>query len=120
MNKITVSKSIQEKKGTFQAVLYYKDQDGKKQYKWKTTGVKIVKGHKKELKAKAKEIAEEIRKDFEYDLNASLGIYSFSDKRNMLFSDYMKEWLYSISKTKASSTIGRLSIKCKCYYLSLL
>ncbi len=120
MNKITVSISIQEKKGTFQAVLYYKDLDGKKQYKWKSTGVKIIKGHKKELKEKAKEIAEKIRKDFEYDLNTSLGIYSFSDKRNMLFSDYMKDWLDSISMTKASATVGRLSIKCKCYYLPLL
>lgn len=110
MNKITVKKSLQEKKGIFQAVLYYKDLNGEKQYKWKTTGVKIVKGHKRELKEKAKEIAEKIRIDFEYGLNASLGCRDFSDRQNMLFSDYMKDWLNIMSKDKskikAKTTIG--------------
>ena len=110
MNKITVKKSLQEKKGIFQAVLYYKDLNGEKQYKWKTTGVKIVKGHKRELKEKAKEIAEKIRIDFEYGLNAYLGCRDFSDRQNMLFSDYMKDWLNIMSKDKskikAKTTIG--------------
>lgn len=46
MEKIKVTVSLQEKKGIFQAVLQYKDKKGKKQYKWNTTGVKIVKGKK--------------------------------------------------------------------------
>ena len=106
MNKIKVKVSLQEKKNVFHAVLYYKDINGEKQYKWKTTGVKIVKGYKRELKEKAKEIAEKIRIDFEYNLNASLGYRDFSDRQNMLFSDYMKEWLNSIYNAMSKTTIG--------------
>lgn len=106
MEKIKVTVSLQEKKGIFQAVLQYKDVNGKKQYKWQTTGVKIVKGHKKELREKAKEIAENIRFKFENELNKNIGNYDFEDRKNMLFSDYMKEWLDSISNTKAETTMG--------------
>lgn len=106
MERIKVTVSLQEKKGIFQAVLYYKDENGEKQYKWKTTGVKIVKGHKKELREKANKIAEEIRVNFEYELNKSLGTNDLTYRQNILFSDYMKEWLNSISRTKAETTVG--------------
>lgn len=35
-----------------------------------------------------------------------MGISNFKDRQNILFSDYMKEWLESISNTKAKTTIG--------------
>ena len=106
MEKIKVTVSLQEKKGIFQAVLQYKDEKGKKHYKWNTTGVKIVKGKKRELREKANLIAEKIRVDFEKDLNKTIGVCNFEDRQNILFSDYMREWLENISSTKSETTIG--------------
>lgn len=103
---IDVTVSLQEKRGIYQAVMQYKDRSGKKQYKWKSTGIKIVKGQKKELRKKAEEEAEQFRIDFEKELNNSNSSNRIQDKKNVLFSDYASEWLESISNAKAKTTIG--------------
>lgn len=103
---VDVTVSLQEKRGIYQAVMQYKDRSGKKQYKWKSTGIKIVKGQKKELRKKAEEKAEQFRIDFEKELNNSNSPNRIQDKKSVLFSDYASEWLESISNAKARTTIG--------------
>ena len=103
---VDVTVSLQEKRGIYQAVMQYKDRSGKKQYKWKSTGIKIVKGQKKELRKKAEEKAEQFRINFEKELNNSNSPNRIQDKKSVLFSDYASEWLESISNAKARTTIG--------------
>ena len=106
MNHVTVS--LQEKNGVFQAVLHYKDiKTNKKTYKWKTTGIKIIKGKKKELRKQAEQIAEQIRSEFEKSLNIDIAEPNSVDcRKEQLFAEYMLEWLESITNTKAPSTFG--------------
>lgn len=84
---IRVTSSLQEKDGRYYAVLQYKDNQGKKQYKWKATKVKAKKGNKKN----AQRIEKEIRQQFELELNTPKS--AIADKSNTLFGDYMLEWL---------------------------
>lgn len=105
MEKINVTVSLQEKRGIYQAVMQYKDRNGKKQ-KWKSTGIKIVKGQKKELRKQAEEKAEQLRVDFEQELNKSNCASNIEARRNILFSDYAIEWIESIRKVKSVTTIG--------------
>lgn len=89
-NRIYVTSSLQEKGGKYYAVLQYKDKDGKKQYKWKTTKIKVERGNKKN----AQRIAEEIRQQFELELNAPATAEAVaSDNNYILFGNYMLEWL---------------------------
>ena len=105
MEKIKVTVSLQEKRGIYQAVMQYKDMNEKKQ-KWKSTGVKIIKGQKKELRKQAEEKAEQLRLEFEQELNKSNCCTNIQDRQNVLFSNYAIEWLESISNVKAKTTIG--------------
>lgn len=88
-NKINVTVSVQEKDGKYYAVLQYKDENGKKQYKWKATKVKAEKGNKN----KAKQKAREIRQQFEIELNTPITIAVATNNSDILFGDYMLDWL---------------------------
>lgn len=88
-NKINVTVSVQEKDGKFYAVLQYKDENGKKQYKWKATKIKAEKGNKREANRKA----EEIRQQFEIELNAPKLLAPTTNGTDILFADYLLEWL---------------------------
>ncbi len=103
---IDVTVSLQEKRGIYQAVMQYKDKEGNKRYKWISTGIKIIKGQKKELRKQAEEKAEYLRTEFELALNKSNYSNNIEDRRNILFSDYAISWLDSISNAKAKTTIG--------------
>lgn len=85
--EIGVTVSLQEKDGRYYAVMQYKDRNGKQQYRWKATRVKAEKGNKR----KAERIAEQIRQQFETELNTPESIVA--DKSNILFGNYMLEWL---------------------------
>lgn len=84
---IKVTVSTQVKNGRFYAVLQWKDRNGKKQYKWISTKLK-EKGNKNN----AKRIAEEIRRQFEIELNAPPILKVLANDK-VLFGDYMLEWL---------------------------
>ena len=103
---IEVTVSLQIKKGMYYAVLYYNDDIKGYQYKWKSTKIKVIDERQKRLHNKAKQEAEnkaeEIRKSFEEELNKT----SIEKRQDVLFSDYALEWLESISKSKAKSTVG--------------
>lgn len=86
-NIINVTVSLQEKDGKYYAVMQYKDKNGKQQYKWKATKQKVEKGNKRN----AQRIAEQIRQQFETELNTPES--ETADKSNMLFGNYMLEWL---------------------------
>lgn len=85
--QIRVTVSIHQKGKNYQAIMQYKDRNGKQRYVSKTTKVKAEKGNKR----KAERVAEEIRQQFELELNTPTTITA--DKSNVLFGDYMLEWL---------------------------
>lgn len=89
-NKINVTVSVQVKNGEkyYQAVMCFKDKNGKKQQKWKSTKIRADRGKKKI----AQRVAEEIRQQFELELNAPEEAVA-NDNNNLLFGDYMLEWL---------------------------
>ena len=87
--KINVTVSVQEKQGRYYAVLQWKDRNGKKQYQWKATKVKAEKGNKREANRKA----EEIRLQFEIELNAPKVLAPTTNNGIILFGNYMLDWL---------------------------
>ncbi len=103
---IDVTVSTQIKKGMYYAVLYYKDPLKGYQYKWKSTKIKVIDEKQKRLHKQAEQEAsnkaEEIRKEFEKELNTNI----IEKRQDVLFSDYSLDWLESISNTKKKSTIG--------------
>ena len=86
-----VAGHLQEKNGLFYIVLSYIDENGKRKQPWLPTGL-AIKGNKK----KAEKILYETRSEFQ--------IPKESDKdKNVLFADYMEEWL-EIAKSRIKLT----------------
>ncbi len=83
-----VTVSLQEKNGIYQAVINYKDGDGKRKQKWISTKLK-VRGNKKQAQAKA----EELRLEFENQLNAKELKDNHIEKSKILFIDFLKNWV---------------------------
>lgn len=100
--KINVTVSVQEKQGRYYAVLQYKDKQGKKQYQWKATKIKVEKGTKREANRKA----EEIRQQFEIELNAPKLLAPTTNNGDILFGDYMLGWLEKHKHNIELSTNG--------------
>lgn len=94
-----VTVSLQEKNGYYHAVVNYKDDNGKRKQKWFSTNLKI-RGNKKEAQAKA----EEIRQEFENELNSTQKRKNNTVKTNILFLDFLNEWLKIVKKTIEPST----------------
>lgn len=95
-----VTVSLQEKSGIYQAVLNYKDDNGKRKQKWVSTKLK-VRGNKKQALAKA----EEIRANFEKKLEFK-NLNNFDDTvvNNVLFLDFLVNWLEMVKNTIEPST----------------
>ncbi len=107
MIKVTVSLQTKlEKSPFYYAVLHWIDPIKKDQYKWKSTKVRYVDEKQKRLHNKAEQEAEnkaeEIRKTFEEELNKT----SIDKRQEILFTDYLKDWLTSVSNVLAETTIG--------------
>ena len=83
--RVTVSQQV--KNGKYYAVLQWKDKNNKKCQKWLTLKMKAEKGNKREAKRKA----EEIKHQFALELNTPTSVTA--NKSNILFGDYMLEWL---------------------------
>lgn len=94
-----VTVSLQEKNGFYHAVVYYKHDNGKRKQKWFSTKLKI-RGNKKESQAKA----EEIRQEFENKLKSTQKIKNNTVKTNVIFLDFLNEWLKIVKKTIEPST----------------
>ena len=92
---INVTASLQIRNGIYQAVLSYKKNE-KWETKWKSTGIKAIKGNKK----KAENKKEEIRKKFQEEINSDN-----IDNEDILFIDYMKKWLKMISSSVEPTTL---------------
>ena len=84
--RVTVSTPV--KNGRYYAVLKHKDRNGKKHQKWVATKIKAEKGNKR----KAQQKAEEIRQQFELELNTSAPVVAVAND-SILFGDYMLQWL---------------------------
>ncbi|MEG0272758.1 MAG: tyrosine-type recombinase/integrase [Hydrogenoanaerobacterium sp.] len=78
-----VAGRLQEKNGNYYTVLTYNDEAGKRKEKWQTTGL-AIKGNKK----KAEALLMEIRKSFQVPKRMEP-----ITAENILFSDFMLEWL---------------------------
>ena len=94
-----VTVSLQEKNGIYQAVINYKDNDGKRKQKWLSTKLK-VRGNKKQAQAKA----EELKLEFESKLNSTQMKNNNILKTNKLFIDFLKDWLSIVKQTIEPST----------------
>ena len=95
-----VTVSLQEKNGIYHAVLNYKDNNGKRKQKWKSTGL-TIRGNKKLALAKANEF----RLEFEQELELKKANHSKSQIINeILFIDFMKSWLKIIKPTIDDNT----------------
>ena len=92
---INVTASLQIRNGIYQAVLSYK-KNGKWETKWKSTGIKAIKGNKNKAETKK----EEIRKKFQEEINSDN-----IDNEDILFIDYMKKWLKMISSSVEPTTL---------------
>ena len=77
--------SLQVKNGKYYAVLAYKDENGKDTRKWISTGLE-EKGNKRKAEAKLNEILQEYN-------NGNLLEAKTSRTNDMLFGDYLKQWL---------------------------
>ncbi len=93
---INVTASLQIRNGIYQAVLSYKKNE-KWETKWKSTGIKAIKGNKKKAETKK----EEIRKKFQEEINSDN-----IDNEDILFIDYMKKWLKMISASVEPTTLN--------------
>lgn len=91
---INVTASLQIRNGIYQAVLSYKKNE-KWETKWKSTGIKAIKGNKKKAETKK----EEIRQKFQEEINSDN-----IDNEDMLFIDYMKKWLKIIKANVEETT----------------
>lgn len=93
---IDVTGSLQIKNKIYQAVLSYK-QDNKWKTKWVSTKIPTIKGNKKLANAKL----EEIKKQFQEEINSDN-----IDNEDILFIDYMKNWLKMISSSVEPTTLN--------------
>jgi len=92
-----VAGHLSEKKGYFYAVLTYYDSNGKRKFKWIPTGL-TVKGNKK----KAEAFLLEARRDFQPEPERLLG-------DDILFADYLEQWLEIVKSTISISTYSSYS-----------
>ena len=84
-----ITASLQKKKGLYYAVLNLYDDYGKRKPKWIPTGY-TIKGNKK----KAEEKLEQFKIEYEQKSKIQLRDPNIYDKyKNILFCDYMLEWL---------------------------
>ena len=94
-----VTGSLQIKNGTYYAVLSYTDENGKWKQKWKTTKLK-EKGNKR----RAQETLDRFKADFEEELNQKNQTVSSDAKTDILFSDFLQQWLKIARTTIEEST----------------
>lgn len=91
-----VAGHLQEKNGNFYIVLSYKDHTGKRKTKWQKTGLP-VKGNKK----KAEQMLMEARRSFIPE--------SAPDPDNILFADFMLQWLEIVKPNISITTYSSYS-----------
>ncbi|MCL2859610.1 MAG: site-specific integrase [Oscillospiraceae bacterium] len=90
-----VAGSLQEKKGIYYAVLYHQ-LNGEWKRKWISTKIKAIKGNKKKAELKL----DQIKKDFYNTLTNTKD----TETTNILFVDFMKDWLKIIKHSIQSTT----------------
>lgn len=111
MINVTVSTQTKPKSPYYQAVARYIDPITKKEkQEWKSTKVKYVDASQKRLHKQAEQDAnikaEEFRKQVDDRLNKTSASNTIEDRQQILFTDYLEDWLETISKTKETTTTG--------------
>ena len=91
-----VAGHLQEKKGYYYIVLSYKDDEGKRKTKWLPTKL-TVKGNKK----RAERMLQDARRD-----SVPEGVV---DSENIMFADFMVEWLRIVRPNVAATTYASYS-----------
>lgn len=92
-----VAGHLQEKRGYYHIVLTYLDQNGKRRWKWITTGLP-VKGNKK----RAEELLRQAQKEFVPEEDEPVST-------EMLYADYLDKWLEIVKPTIQLSTYSSYS-----------
>ena len=92
--------SLQIKKGIYYAVINFYDEKGNRKLKWISTKLK-AKGNKRLAEKKLMEILTGLE---ETTLNNKPRDNTLEKYNNMLFCDYMVDWLMSISNSVARTT----------------
>jgi Site-specific recombinase XerD len=92
-----VAGHLQEKRGYYHIVLTYLDTNGKRCWKWIATGL-LTKGNKK----KAETLLMEARRDYVPGLDKQID-------RDMLFADFLEDWLEVVKPTIRLSTFASYS-----------
>lgn len=115
-NYITVSSNLVVNKGIYNVVLNYY-MDGKRQQKWKSLKIKAIAGNKNIAKKKQKEV----ERDFEDELNTPEETIEDTGA-NILFTEYLKQWIKIVKPTLEISTYGGYDrlIKLICPYFEKL
>lgn len=95
-----ITGSLQTKKGIYYAVLNVYDEYGKRKPKWIPTGIKAIRGNKKKAESKLEKIKAEYKEPSKFEENNTDILEKYTD---MLFCDYMLEWLET-HKNKVEQT----------------
>ena len=103
---ITVSSSLVTIRGIFQVVLSYYDSNNKRKQKWKSLGIKDIPGNKNQ----AKKMQKEIERQFENELNIPKETVECKGS-NILFGDYMAQWLESVKTSIEITTYSSYKSK---------
>lgn len=99
---ITVTSNLITNRGWFQVILNYYI-NGKRQQKWKSLGIKDAVGNKTKAKKKQKEV----ERQFEEKLNTpTKEIIEENKGANILFQDYLKNWVKLVKPTLELTTYG--------------
>lgn len=91
---INVTSNLVVVRGFYQVVLNYYDISHKRKQKWKSLGLKDIPGNKNIAKKKQKEI----EREFEKELNTPKETIE-NKGANILFGEYMKQWLETLKPT---------------------
>ena len=99
---INVTASLTTKKNNYYVVTYYRDIFNKIHRKTHKTGIKAIKGNKKQAERKK----EEIRNELEKTVNSIKDLSSFEKNNTEIikFCDYMVMWLETIKPTIVETT----------------
>lgn len=99
-----VAGHLSQKKGYYYAVINYYDSTGKRKTKWISTGLPI-KGNKKRAEA----VLSEIRQNFVIPKERNANTIS----EEMLFADFLEQWLVVVKSSIAPTTYSSYSKKVK-------
>ena len=122
LRKTNITVSLHEKNNIYQAVINYKDDNNRRKQKWVSTGIKVVRGNKRQALQKAEEYREQFVKSFNIQEHIKtqndeqerkymlfreklhiIDSHKFYDE-NILYFDYLKLWIEKVKNNLEPTT----------------